>query len=889
MTGKAGRSRTCIALLIDWAENMYHMDLINGVRSKAEENDCNLIIYIGGCINSTRKWESPRNVIYDMVSSKTVSGIVVSSASIGHFSTFGQITDFFSKFSDIPLVSISVPVEGIPSVITDNKSGLRKLLLHLINDHGYERIAFIKGPEGNPDASERFEVYKSVLAERGIAIDDNLIEAGEFVWQSGEEAVHNLVTMKRIYPDAICAANDEMASGAAEALMKLGMRVPEDVAVTGFDDQDLSRYMNPPLTTVRQPIFEEGQLAVERLIALISGEKVQMRTTIGTELKIRESCGCMPEIARKKGAKGHSRVRTKSETTRRDDQAESDAPISIREEIGHLVLTKEDRTLLEQALFEDTRGDDKLGFFESFLEVMRRNVIDGSEETYFQDFVDLLRKKAVKKAASVEDFSLVSDRLHRASLIITEIFRNRERYYNTLFGKGTRDFRDLSEELVSIEEMEDIFRIISKYMSYIGIRGCYFSLYEQEVPGTLSSSPAQSLRLVSAITPAGEAAIPESGVVYETRFLIPDEYLPSDRQYTIDVEPLFFGKHQLGLALFEFDTSHGLVQSTMQRMFINSVLKVAVFLKQVQIQTLNLEDQVKVRTEALYKANELLKKLYEDQMRAEAEVKRLNEDLEKRVTERTSELLEANAKLIQSEKMAALGSLVAGIAHEINTPIGIGVTAASHLEVSLKELDRRYKEGMLKKSDLDDHISSNKDTVRMILSNLNRAFDLIRSFKQVAVDQTSENRRFFIIKEYINEVMLSLKPQLKKTGHKIVVNCPDGLGIESLPGPFSQIITNLVMNSITHAFPDGTVGEIVIAISVEEGRIRLVFSDNGVGIPKEHLKKIYEPFFTTKRGRGGTGLGLHLVYDIVVRRLGGTIECDSEEGKGTTFTITFPV
>jgi signal transduction histidine kinase len=187
-----------------------------------------------------------------------------------------------------------------------------------------------------------------------------------------------------------------------------------------------------------------------------------------------------------------------------------------------------------------------------------------------------------------------------------------------------------------------------------------------------------------------------------------------------------------------------------------------------------------------------------------------------------------------------------------------------------------------------EHIRASKDTAKMILSNLNRAFDLIRSFKQVAVDQTSEKKRQFKIKEYIDEVLLSLRPQLKKTGHLITIRCPDDLSITGYPGPFSQVITNLVMNSIMHAFDGGVIGEIVIAISKNEDSIHFVFSDNGKGIKKEYLKKIYEPFFTTKRGHGGTGLGLHLVYNIVVNTLGGTIECASVEGKGTTFTIVFP-
>ena len=177
----------------------------------------------------------------------------------------------------------------------------------------------------------------------------------------------------------------------------------------------------------------------------------------------------------------------------------------------------------------------------------------------------------------------------------------------------------------------------------------------------------------------------------------------------------------------------------------------------------------------------------------------------------------------------------------------------------------------------------------MILSNLNRASELIRSFKKVAVDQTSEQRRRFRLKEYLAEVLLSLRPKLKKSRVVVEVRCPDGLEIESYPGVFSQIITNLVVNSLTHAFEPDQRGRIVFDLKVENAYLSFDYTDDGKGMGSEILGKIFEPFFTTTRSKGGTGLGLHILYNLVTQTLGGSVRCESAPGRGTTFHIILPL
>lgn len=270
--------------------------------------------------------------------------------------------------------------------------------------------------------------------------------------------------------------------------------------------------------------------------------------------------------------------------------------------------------------------------------------------------------------------------------------------------------------------------------------------------------------------------------------------------------------------------------------------------------------------------------------------------LEQRVDERTAELKEsletlkrAQNQLVQSEKMAALGSLVAGVAHEVNTPVGVAITAASLLEERTDELVRLVSTGEIRRSDLDKFMKTAQESARMVLSNLRRAGEIIQSFKQVAVDQSSDEKRSFKLKSYIDDILLSLTPKLKRTFHTVKVQCPDDLELNSYPGAFYQIITNLVMNSLIHGFLEGDKGEILIEVTRDAEMYLFHYKDNGKGMDAKTLDKIFNPFFTTNRSKGGSGLGMHIVYNLAIQTLGGQIECISSPGNGIQIFIRFPV
>ncbi len=274
-----------------------------------------------------------------------------------------------------------------------------------------------------------------------------------------------------------------------------------------------------------------------------------------------------------------------------------------------------------------------------------------------------------------------------------------------------------------------------------------------------------------------------------------------------------------------------------------------------------------------------------NKLQLEEEVKVQTQDLRSAL----ESLEDAQDKMIESEKLASLGGMVAGVAHEINTPIGIIVTAASYLHDRTEEIMKSFKDNTLAQTQFADYCENVIGTTSLILSNSRRSSSLISSFKQVAVDQSSEEIRVFKIKDYVHEILTSLHPNFKKTNYIIDVICEKEINVKSYPGAFAQILTNLLLNSIKHGFENMDEGKITIKIEESNHLAYIVYTDNGHGMSEENVKRIYDPFFTTKRGKGGSGLGMHIVYNLITQKLNGSIHCLSSPEKGTTFELNFPI
>ncbi len=301
-----------------------------------------------------------------------------------------------------------------------------------------------------------------------------------------------------------------------------------------------------------------------------------------------------------------------------------------------------------------------------------------------------------------------------------------------------------------------------------------------------------------------------------------------------------------------------------------------------EVQGTNARDEVGAMARAVevFRENAIAKRKAEDELRASKE----------RAESALLELSTAQQNLIDAERLAALGGLVAGVAHEVNNPIGISLTVASSFARRTEMFEAELKsDGQLRRSQLEDFVRSSRDASEQLVANLHRAGELIQSFKQVAVDRSHAERREFLLREATDQIVASLRPVLKRAPVALQIDIPENLVIDGYPGFYGQILTNLFLNAVNHAFGDGRSGTISISARPRGADdVEIIFADDGAGMTPEVQRQAFDPFFTTRRNEGGTGLGLHIVYNLVTQQLGGRMMLESGPGQGTTFRIIMP-
>ncbi|QOZ30256.1 HAMP domain-containing sensor histidine kinase [Bradyrhizobium sp. CCBAU 51753] len=285
------------------------------------------------------------------------------------------------------------------------------------------------------------------------------------------------------------------------------------------------------------------------------------------------------------------------------------------------------------------------------------------------------------------------------------------------------------------------------------------------------------------------------------------------------------------------------------------------------------------RAVEVFRENAIAKRKTEDELRSSKE----------KAESALLELNTAQQNLIDAERLAALGGLVAGVAHEVNNPIGISLTVASSFARRAEMFENDLKTEQLRRSKLDEFVRTSRDASQQLVANLQRAGELIQSFKQVAVDRSHAERRQFSLSESTDQIVASLRPVLKKAAITLSVDVPEGLLIDGYPGAYGQILTNLFLNAVNHAFADGRSGMISISARGRDADdVEIIFADDGAGMTPDVQRQAFDPFFTTRRNEGGTGLGLHIVYNLVTQQLGGRMMLESRVGQGTTFRIIMP-
>jgi|GEM_PF-595889 len=587
--GEADPSRMrnpTIGFLTESLSSLYQTNIWMGASDAANRLGYSLICFAGGSLttSSWNEFEKQRNAVYDFIDKKGLRGIIIA-GSLGNFISAGEFREFYHNFIDIPLVCLGPEIPSVPTVIVDNSHGMRELISHLVEFHQCRRIAFIRGPEGNQEAEKRLNIFHEVLSGHGITPDPDLIISGDFSRDAGEAAVFHLLDNEFQF-DALVGANDDTALGALKAFQERHVRVPDEVLVAGFDDIEESGFSAPPLTTVRQPLYEMGGKAVEVIHDLIKGKAVEGTIVVPATLVTRQSCGCFrhQQIDEKFFAAvtgediltaQRERLRHEIETTIRhilpkDSTAVATSQINncVDTFIAELNGVAAERFVPELNKITwtvATSGGDAMGMFQTLI-ILRQfaRVFCGSPlppgvETLFQNIGVAIADSATRAQAFRR---LAAER--RATIL-----------------------RSAGEAIASAFDLDGLLSVIACELVRLDIDGCWLSLYENEAD---PSKPSQSLRCVLALHEGQRIPTIPPQAVFSAPQPLPDGIgVESADCRSMLLEPLFFREQQIGIILFDIRRCRdGETYEILQR-HISSALKGALLMKKVREQATALE------------------------------------------------------------------------------------------------------------------------------------------------------------------------------------------------------------------------------------------------------------------------------------------------------------
>ena len=831
-------------MLVDALEGHYHNAVLCGAADAARERGASLICFAGGMLDTPHRFHGPRNVIYDMVGADTIDGLVMMSGTMGNYVSAQQLAAFCERFAPLPMCSISVRLAQLSSVLVDNATGMRQAVEHLVSVHGKQRIAFIRGPERNEEAERRFSVYQAVIAEHGLALGAEYVVSGDFRASGGVDAVSVLLDDRRLPIDALVFSNDYMALAAIEALRRRGVRVPEQIAVVGFDDVEDARFSTPTLTTVRQPIYELGRQALLAVLEQLDGSGGPQQVTLHTELVVRRSCGCSDASAQRpisfRQAAGAAPAPGLSEA--RLQAAQLAVSRTLRGQLDGSAISG------LTAAFALDLNDDGTRFVQAVESLLTSEAAPLRDASVWLDVIGAMRD-VLEPDLPVASAGRAEELWHGARIgaaLMGERLQARQRL---LVQQWATTLSETTAALVTTFDVAGLLAVIDEQFPRLGIDACYVALHE-------SGAAQKQARLLLAYDRQRQVDAADLGA-FDVREIVPGLLERWHRPRTWIVEPLSFKEDQLGYAVFEMGPRDGSIYEALRDQ-LSGALKGALLVQQVVEQ-----DRERQR-------------LMEDSERRAAEL-----ELAYRALQQNQE------KLVTAERMAALGRLTANIAHEISTPLAAVRAALVNLQKLIREYELSYRDAGVSAQDHAEIAGEMREELRIADSAAERAAQFVRGIK-TQTRMTDGDKVVFNAVPYVREALSLLTHALGKANCRSVFEVgSDQIEVRGSPGRLAQVVTNLVANAMDASSERGG-GDITIRLEQSAGAVELTVADQGSGIAPEHVSQIFEPLFTTKPFGQGTGLGLAIVKDIVTADLGGAITVESEVGRGTTFVVRLP-
>ena len=558
-TGQPAR-RPTVGVLVDWLKDVYQSAVFAGLVDAARSSDVNLTVFAGGLLGAPASEGIHRNFVFDLCTARNVDGVVLMAGAIGNHLGTLAVEALARRLSPLPLVSLALALPGVPSLLLDEGPGMRQALEHIVVRHGCRRIAFIRGPSVNAEAERRYAIYRAVLEEHGVALDPALVCEGTFNRGAGAAAIRTLVDERHVDFDAVVGCNDIMALAAMEALQERGIEVPSDVAVIGFDDLEGARFAAPPLTTVRQPLYQQGVTAMDLVLAQIEGRRVSAQTVTATELVIRQSCGCLSAIARPGRSGPVTRTATAIDTllSEHGDALRGQMAQSVRGADAALAAGWDGQLL--DAFAAELRGAG-VGLFSTTLEGLLWAVARaGDDVAAWHGLVSALRRLVLPALTGEPSrWLLAEDLWHEARILISNLAECAQAKHRLNVQALARTLAETSATLLAIHEVPPLLRALADQLPGLAIPGAWLALFEGGEP-----QPPVSARLALAYDEAAPSGVPvllpaEDAAAFPADELIPDAVRPADRRLALAVEPLSFNARPLGFLVLELGPREGLV------------------------------------------------------------------------------------------------------------------------------------------------------------------------------------------------------------------------------------------------------------------------------------------------------------------------------------------
>jgi signal transduction histidine kinase/DNA-binding LacI/PurR family transcriptional regulator/AraC-like DNA-binding protein/DNA-binding response OmpR family regulator len=565
--------------------------LWRGVIDAAAAHDVNLICFPGGGLHVTEGFEAQRNVIYDLIDTTRLDGLLSWSSTVGGRLSPDEITNFHRRYRPLPLVSLTQLMPGSPTVGVDSYQGMRAAMIHLIEVHGYRRIAFVRGPEEHYHAQERYRAYTDLLQAYDVPVVPELITP-PLPWGAGEAAIQMLLDDRGLWPkvdiEAIVTVSDLTALAMLRALQARGIQAPAELAIVGFNDSTEGRLAPLPLTSVAMPFYEQGSQALATLLAQLGGQEVPEQLMLQSSLVVRQSCGCpSPAVAHAAAGPIEAREQDLPAVFAELRDCFLNAPTYTQGDAG---VTAQGVAQILDALHTDLSGRTHGLYLATLLRTLENTLITDGDFAAWQDIVSALRR-ALLPYLDHQARQRLEDMIGQARVLIAEAGQRADAFRQLQAERQSEILREIGQALLTAFDLDSLAAVLAARLPDLGIKSCYLSLYE--------NAPAiEWSRQILAYTEQGPVALEPGGRRFPSRELAPRGLLPTHRRFSMVVEPLSFCEEQIGFVLLEIGPRDPDVYEIL-RGYISNALKGALLVQEIQHARLAAEKADRIKTRLL--------------------------------------------------------------------------------------------------------------------------------------------------------------------------------------------------------------------------------------------------------------------------------------------------